>query len=155
MDPDLSYMLLFGLVLSFFDPIYVRIVIGRIEINFSMFYWALVEYYPRSYVTPGRVVKFIRKCSRLETKRKLHWMTCLCHYFQVVPLCSLVIMLISLLFLPTEQVVGWLCVIAGVPIAFSAVVYGGLFFFLQAFRCWRIKKKDPKYATHEIVGRTY
>jgi len=150
MDPDLSYLMLFGLISSIVLPFHMGYLIKRYEQYIGGFYWALVEYCPRSYVEPNRVIKCIRRICRLETKRKLHWLICICHYLQIVSASSPVIMIVNLFFLPLEHAVILLLVISVFPIAFEVLSVRVFLEFYQSCRCEKIKKKDPRYATHEF-----
>ena len=154
MASNILWLLLVGIpipfVLFFFAGIFS---LKRKENEIREFYWALREKYFHSYIKQNKIIKFIRKCLGLETKKHIHWITCLLHYIQIVTFISTILVMVVLLFVPREDLIGILWLI-GIAVPFGVFfILLGIFHFLQLLRCEIIKKKDPKYSKREFHSR--
>ena len=147
---DLS-MILLGIIASVALAFYCGVIIKRHERTISSFYWALSEKYVHSYVTPNKVVKFVRKRCGLETNHKVHWMICLFHYLQIVMVVLPPFMLIHLFFLPAGQTALLLYIVGVGPCGLIGIL-DGMLLFLQCCRCEKIKKTNPEYAKRELYN---
>ena len=126
-----------------------RVLIYRNEYFVWEFYWGLSEKYARSYVKPNKVVKFVRKCFGLETKRKLHWVICLFHYLQIAMAISPIFMLPVLICIPLEYAFTLCMFIGFAPFALMFLI-NIPFFILQWIRCEILKKTNPMYANRDF-----
>ena len=125
------------------------LVIRRFERIVSPFYWALKKKYPRSYVKQNKTVKVIRKCQGMETRNDIHWLFCVFHHLQLVMIVSPILRPILPLVLPTDAAIVTYYAIGLGPFGVIALVGSGSS-FVQAVRCQRIKKKDPRYARTDL-----
>lgn len=126
-----------------------RRIISLYENFVQEFYWGLSEKYVHSYFQPNKVIKFVRKCLGLETKRKLHWVTCLFHYLQIAMVVSPVFMLPVLICIPLEYSL-MLCLFIGFAPFGLMFAINIPFEFIQWIRCEILKKTNPMYANREF-----
>ena len=149
MDSEDLYWVLGGLFLPIAMAFYSGVIIKRHEKTIMAFYWALREKYTHSYVTPNKVVNFVRKCCRMKAENSIHWVVCIFHYLQIVMVTSPIFMLLLPIFIPLEKAIG-ICYIIGLGPYGVIAFMDGAFLILQVHRCKRIKKTNPKYAKREF-----
>ena len=149
---DMLFMILVCLFAPILLAFYSGVLIKRHEKSVSAFDYLLREKYPRSYVKPNKVVKFIRKCCGIKTKKNVYWVHCIYNYLQIVMAVSPVIMIILFFFLPFEDVTFISLIIGLVPFAFI-VFLDIISLFAQWHKCDKIKKSDSKYANLEYHYR--
>ena len=145
------YLLLFDIfvptLFSYLDGVnYIK----RCEEYLREFYWVLREKYPRSYVKQNKMIIFVRKHCKLKTEGSIHWMIFFAHYVQVFMAISPAFLLITLPFAFSETLIILFAIIEfAVPFSFIAILVETAT-TLQAFRCDRIKKKDPSYSKRKV-----
>lgn len=153
MTADTIWMLLLTLVF----PFTVSFCVGRNgyrrnEKDLSTFYKALTEKYPRSYVKQDKVLKTVRKWFKMDTEVRIHWIIYLAHYLQIFSMFSPVLIPIACFFAPIKVVIFFFWVFGfGCPFALS-VMLETFWYFLQFFRCLKIKK-DPRYSKTDFWHR--
>ncbi len=127
----------------------INVSIKRIERALAEFYHPLRNAHPKEYVKQSRAVKFIRKHTGLSDYDNIHWAYSVLHYLQIILVLGTPVVLSSGFFTTVKEaaniyLVFWLTV----TLAFSFFAEG--FAFVQAIRCRKIKKTDPKYAKCEV-----
>ena len=147
MEIEMCVMLLY-----FFMLIQSGIAIKRNENAFREFDFPLREKYKCSYIRPDKVVCFVRKCYGLNKCNRVHRITCVLHYLQIVMVVSPVFLLPAFVFVPLEKV-GFVCLLITLAPCALFVYVLVIFSIFQYFRCLKIKKTDSTCAKLQFHDR--
>ena len=129
------------------------ISIRRVEKYTCAFDYPMKKKYPHSYVRQNKIVKYIRKLYKMDTDNTIHWVICCFHYLQLAAMIAPILVLILSLFVSQETA---FCIYLLFSLGHLGVIglNSKIFLCIQALRCEKIKKENPKYAKSDFYDPT-
>ena len=128
----------------------MNIGIKRIERALRQFYLPLRDGHPNEYIKQSKVIKFIRRHTKLSDYDDIHWAYSMLHCLQIILLFGTPIVAVSAFFVTAKTSFSvYIAFFIVVMITFSLLA--DIFACFQAIRCSKIKKTNPKYAKCEVL----
>lgn len=123
--------------------------VKRIEKALRQFYLPLKDGHPNEYVKQSISIRLIRSHTGLSNYDRIHWVYCVLHYIQIALVLGTPVVLLLRFFMPLEvsikaYILFWMTLV----IVFS--LFADIFACVQATRCSKIRKTNPKYSKCEV-----
>ena len=128
----------------------LSINIKRVERALRQFYLPLRDEHPKEYVKQSRLIKFVRRHTRLSVYDRIHWVYSILHYLQVILVLGTPL-IVTFGFFETFEMSLKMYMIFWLVTVFIFTLFADIFGCVQATRCSKIKKGNPKYKKCDVL----